>query len=101
VVGPVTPPSVPFDAWILAALDPVLIAVAVTLGWKADQAAKIFVAAIAALAASMLVGWLVTSLGLPWPAPVGRQFPTLMPVRTVAAVLWATGAFTARRLLRQ
>jgi len=94
----VTPPSVPFDAWILAAFDPVLILVAVLLGWKADQAAKIFIAAIAALAASMLIGWLVTSLGVPWPAPVGRAHPTLMPVRTIAALIWAGAAFGARRV---
>ncbi len=95
---PVTPPSVPFDAWILAALDPVLIAVAVLLGWKADQAAKIFIAAIAALVASILVGWLVTSIGLPWPAPVGRDYPTLLNVRAIAALVWAGAAFGARRL---
>jgi hypothetical protein len=97
----VTPPSVPFEAWILAAVDPVLILVATWLGWRADQAGKIFIAAIAALAASMLVGWLVTSLGLPWPAPVGRAHPMLMPVRTVAALAWATAAFAARRLARR
>jgi hypothetical protein len=33
-------PPYPFDAWILAAFDPVLIAVAVLLGWKADQAPR-------------------------------------------------------------
>jgi hypothetical protein len=93
-----TPPSVPFDAWILAAFDPVLIAVAVVLGWKADQAAKIVVAVIAALVASILVGWLVTSIGLPWPAPVGREHPTLLNVRTIAALLWAGAAFGVKRL---
>jgi biotin transporter BioY len=97
-VEPVTPPSVPFEAWILAAFDPVIIAVAAYLGWKADQFAKVFIAAIAALAASMLIGWLVTSLGLPWPAPVGRAHPTLMPVRTIAALVWASLAFGVRRL---
>ncbi|HYF52765.1 MAG TPA: hypothetical protein VEA41_00735 [Salinarimonas sp.] len=96
-----TPPSVAFATWILAAFDPVLIAVAVWLGWRADQAAKIFVAAIAALAASMLVGWAVTSSGLPWPAPVGRAYPTLMPVRTIAALIWAGAAYAASRARRR
>ena len=47
-------PFVPFSTWILAAFDPVLIAVAGYLGWKANQFAKVFLAAIVALAASVL-----------------------------------------------
>jgi hypothetical protein len=90
-------PSVPFSVWPLAALDPVLIAIAVVMGWKADQFGKVFLAAIAALGLSVLAAWLVTAVGLPWPAPVGRDFPTLFPVRTVAAFLWAAAAFGLRR----
>ncbi len=37
-------PSVPFAVWLLAAFDPVLIAVAVTLGWKASQFGTVFIA---------------------------------------------------------
>lgn len=96
-----TTPFVPFAVWPLAALDPVLILVAVWLGWKADQFGKIFIAAIAALGLSVLAAWLVTMVGLPWPAPVGRDYPSLFPVRTVAAVAWAAAAFGARRLLRR
>ena len=94
----VAPPSVPLATWLLAAFDPVLIVVAVYLGWAADQVAKIVIAAIAALAVSLLVAWIVTGLGLPSPAPVGRDYPTLIPVRALAAVVWAAGAYTARRL---
>jgi hypothetical protein len=50
-----TAPAVPFAVWIWAAFDPVLIAVAVTLGWRADQKGKIFIAAIAALGITLLV----------------------------------------------
>ena len=97
-----TAPSVPFGIWIFAAVDPVLIAVAVYLGWTADQFGKIFVAAIAAVAASILFGWIVTTLGLPLFAPVSRNLPLLLPVRGVAAVLWATAAyFLARRARRR
>ena len=94
-------PGVPFAVWLLAAFDPILIAVAATLGWKADQFGKVVVAVIAALAASMLGGWLITALGLPWVAPVAREAPTLLPVRTIAAFLWAAGAFGLRRLVRR
>lgn len=93
-----TAPSVPLSVWPLAALDPVLILVAVWLGWRADQAGKIAIAVIAALGLSMLSAWLVTLAGLPWPAPVGRDYPSLLPVRTVAALLWASAAYGLRRL---
>ena len=93
----VTAPEIPLSVWILAALDPFLIAVAVTLGWKADQFGKVFIAAIAALGVSVLLSWLIHSVGLPWIAPVGRDLPTLYPVRAVAALLWAALAFGVRR----
>jgi hypothetical protein len=101
VVGAgVTAPSVPTSVWLLGAFDPILIAVAVYLGWKADQFGKVFIAAIVALAVSVLAAWLITFLGLPWVAPVSRDAPTLYPVRAVAAVLWAIAGFTARKVSR-
>ena len=93
-----SPPSVPFAVWIWAAFDPVLIAVAVYLGWRADQFGKVFIAAIAALGIAVLVDWLLTSLGLPSFAPVSRNGPTLLPVRSIAAVLWAGLAYAAHRI---
>jgi hypothetical protein len=97
----VAPPSVALSTWLLAGFDPVLIVVAVYLGWSADQVGKIAVAAIAALAVSLLVAWVVTGLGLPSPAPIGRDYPTLIPVRAAAAVAWATAAYVTRRLARR
>jgi hypothetical protein len=97
----VTPPSVPLEVWLLGAFDPVLILVAVLLGWKADQIGKVFIAAIAALAVSVLVSWLITGIGVPWIAPVSSQTPALYPVRTVAALFWAGGAYVARRVSRR
>jgi hypothetical protein len=97
----VAPPSVALSTWLLAGFDPVLIAVAVYLGWSADQVGKIVIAAIAALTVSLLVAWIVTSLGLPSAAPIGRDYPTLIPVRAVAAVAWASAAYSARRLARR
>jgi hypothetical protein len=96
-----TPPDVPLAVWLLGAFDPVLISVAVWLGWRADQFGKVFIAAIAALGLSVLASWLVTLVGLPWIAPVSHDTPTLYPVRAVAAFLWAAGAFAARRLTRR
>jgi hypothetical protein len=99
VVEGVNPPDVPLSVWLLGAFDPVLILVAVYLGWKADQFGKVFIAAIAALGLSVLAAWMITAVGLPWVAPVSRHAPTLYPVRAVAALLWAAGAFGVRRLI--
>jgi hypothetical protein len=97
----VAPPSVPVSVWLLAAFDPVLILVAVWLGWKADQLGKVFIAAIAALAASVLVSWLLTSIGIPWVAPVRADLPTLFPVRIAAALIWAGGTYAVRRMAKR
>lgn len=93
-------PSVALSVWILAAFDPFLIAVAAFIGWKADQFVKIFLAALAAPLVSVLVGWAITSAGLPWLAPVGGENPLLLQVRVAAACLWAASAFFARRAIR-
>ncbi|MDF9864427.1 hypothetical protein M2437_003409 [Methylorubrum pseudosasae] len=66
-------PVYSFSVWILAGFDPLLILIAVFLGWKADQFGKVFIAAIAALGVSVLFAWLVTRIGLPWPAPCRRR----------------------------
>lgn len=91
-------PSVPLSVWPLAAFDPILIAVACYLGWKADQYGKIVVAVIAAIAASVLGSYFLTRLGVPWIAPVGGERPMLLPVRLVASTLWASLAYGAARL---
>lgn len=93
-----TPPSVPFAIWIWAALDPILIAVAAYMGWKADQAGKVFIAAIAAIGVTVLADFLLTRLGIPWVAPLSREGPTLLPVRSIAALVWACAGFAAARL---
>ncbi|GJE25314.1 hypothetical protein [Methylobacterium organophilum] len=92
-------PTYPASVWLLAGFDPILIGFALFLGWKADQFGKVFIAAIAALAVSVLASWLITALGVPWPAPVGHDLPTFFPVRTVAAFLWACLGFFGRRVL--
>lgn len=95
------PPVVTLWDWLPAAFDPVLILVAIWLGWKADQFGKILIAGIAALGLSIMVSWAISSMGLPWIAPVRADALTLFPVRFVAALLWAGGAYGARRLARR
>lgn len=95
-----TTPTVAFSVWIWAAFDPILIGVAVWLGWHATQAGKIFIAAIAALGLSILADYVLTRLGIPWIAPLSQDGPMLLPVRSVAGVAWAALAFAARRAFR-
>ncbi len=99
--APVTTPSVPLATWLLAAFDPVTIAIAFFLGWKADQFGKVFIAAIAALGLSVLIIWVITLLGIPWVAPVARDVPTLWPVRALGAFVWAAAGYGAKRLARR
>lgn len=93
-----TPPVIGMGVWLWGAFDPVLILVAAILGWKADQAGKVVVAAIGALAVAVLASWLITGLNIPWFAPVSHDSPMLLPVRAVAALIWAGGAYAVRRV---
>ena len=93
-----TVPYYPWTVWIWAALDPILVGLALWLGWTASQFGKVFIAAIIALAVSVLASWAISALGIPWPAPVSHDGPTFFPVRTLAALLWAIAGFAARRL---
>ena len=95
-----TVPVVHLWDWLPAAFDPVLVIVAVWLGWKADQFGKVLIVGMAAFGVSVLVSWIVSSLGLPWVAPVRADALTLFPVRWIAAMLWASGAYAARRVVR-
>jgi len=97
----VTPPSIPAAVWIWAAFDPVLIGLALWLGWRADQAGKIVIAALAALGVSLIAAWIITALGLPWIAPLSRSGPMLLPVRTVAALVWSSVGYAARHVSRR
>ena len=94
-------PSVPLAIWLTAAFDPILILVAAYLGWKADQFGKVIIAAIGALVVAVLASWAITSVGLPWIAPIGNDNPSLLPVRTVGALVWASAAYGIRRMSRR
>jgi hypothetical protein len=96
----VSVPYYPWTVWIWAAFDPILILVSVYLGWTASQFGKVVIAAIIGFAVAVLASWCLSSLGLPWPAPIGHDLPTFFPVRAVGALLWAIAGFGARRLVR-
>lgn len=91
-------PSVPLAIWLMAAFDPILILVAGYLGWKADQLGKLFIAAMAALVVAVLAAWAITAMGLPWIAPIGDDHPSLLPVRTLGALVWASAAYGVKRM---
>lgn len=91
-------PTVAVGTWIWAALDPVLVVVSLALGWRADQAGKIFVAAIAALGVTLLADAALTAIGLPLLAPLSRDAPMLLPVRSVAALGWTAAGYALRCL---
>ncbi len=95
-----TTPTVAFSVWIWAAFDPILIGVAIWLGWHATQAGKIFIAAIAALGLAILADYVLTKLGIPWIAPLSQDGPMLLPVRAIAGVVWAALAFMARHIFK-
>ncbi|WP_164107598.1 hypothetical protein, partial [Serratia marcescens] len=68
-----TVPVYPWTVWIVAALDPILIGLALYLGYTASQFGKVFIAAIIALAVSVLASWAITAVGIPWPAPISHD----------------------------
>jgi len=96
----VTVPVYPWTVWIVAALDPILIGLALYLGYTASQFGKVFIAAIIALAVSVLASWAITAVGIPWPAPISHDGPTFFPVRWIAGFLWGTLGFLAHQLHR-
>ncbi len=96
----VSVPYYPWTVWIWAAFDPILVGLALYLGWTASQFGKVFIAAIIALAVSVLASWAISAIGIPWPAPVSHDGPTFFPVRTIGALVWAMVGFLARRAIR-
>jgi membrane-bound metal-dependent hydrolase YbcI (DUF457 family) len=92
-------PTLAPDIWLRGALDPILVILSCWMGWKASQYGKVLVAVIAAVALSVLVSWLMTRISIPTIAPVGRDYPTLLPVRTVSAFIYASLAFLLCRLI--
>lgn len=86
---------------LLAFLDPVVVAIGLWMGWRADQAAKIVLAGLAAGLAGVALAALARSVGLSW-FEGGYAFGGAHAFfRVVAGVLWATIGFVAARALRR
>jgi hypothetical protein len=96
-----TVPVVHLWDWLPAAFDPVLILVAIWFGWRADQFGKVIIGGLAAFGLSVIVSWAISSVGLPWIAPVRADALTLFPVRLFAGMLWAAGAYAVRRISKR
>jgi hypothetical protein len=92
---------VPFHTMILFAfLDPVVVAIGLWMGWRADQAAKIVLAGLAAGLAGVAMATLARLAGLTW-FEGGYAFGGAHAFfRVVAGVLWATIGFVAAKALR-
>jgi hypothetical protein len=83
---------------LLAFLDPVVIAIAVWMGWNADQKAKLVLAGFAAALAGVAVTFLVRLFGRHW-FEGGYSFGGLHAFsRFFAGIAWAAAAYAARRL---
>jgi hypothetical protein len=91
----------PFRWLILDAfIDPMVIAIGLWMGWKADQAAKLFLAGLAAGLAGTAVTFIIRQLGFSW-FEGGYMFGGGHALfRVIAGTLWAAIGFAARRVRR-
>lgn len=78
---------------LFAALNPAVIAVAVLMGRKADQPAKIMIAAFAAGIAAVAVLWLAAELRLEFAASLGRAAVGVLAAGAAAGAVYATIAY--------
>jgi hypothetical protein len=92
----------PFRFVILFAfIDPVVVALGLWMGWRADQAAKIVLAGLAAGLAGVVITFLVRFAGLSW-FEGGYAFGGAHAFfRVLAGVLWAAVGYAAARALRR
>lgn len=89
----------PFDPWslvLIAALNPVVIAVAVVMGRAADQWQKLIVAGFAAAFAGSLALWLAAFIGLVSVKGIGGEAGVFV-LQFVIGLGWASAAYMVRR----
>lgn len=98
-VKPAFLPDVPLASVLLfGALNPATIAVAFVMGRKADQAAKLLIAAFAAALAGAGLLWLGTKLQIAALATPGRAAAGIFVTGFLFALFWAAlGYATTRR----
>ncbi len=82
----------PMGLLLIAALNPVVILVAVLMGRSADQWQKLFVAAFASSLAGVVLIWFVTFAGLMTVSGFGGTGGLLI-AQMFFGLLWASGAY--------
>jgi hypothetical protein len=83
---------------LLAFLDPVVILIGLWMGWRADQAAKLILAGLAAGLAGTVLSFLLRFVGISW-FEGGYFFGGAHALfRVLAGFAWAVIGFLAHRL---
>jgi glycerol uptake facilitator-like aquaporin len=78
---------------LFALLNPAAIAVAFWMGRKADQTAKLIIAAFAGAAAGTALLWLAAFLRLSFAATPGRAAAGIFAVQCIACLAWAWAGY--------
>ena len=87
------PPVELSSVLLTALLNPVVVAVAILMGRKADQWQKIPVAGFAAATIGSAVIYVLVRLGLMGMSNTGRSAAGIFIVQMLAGMLWAAAAF--------
>lgn len=96
------PPDLQADVGLMtvmlfALLNPAAIAVAFWMGRKADQPAKLIIAAFAGAAAGTALLWFAALLRLPFVATPSRAAAGIFAAQCVFCLLWAGAGHAMRR----
>jgi hypothetical protein len=89
-------PYDPVTLLLIAALNPVVIAVAFAMGRSADEWRKLIVAAFAASLAGFLLYWLAAEVGLMPVHALGGEAAVLL-MQMLFGLLWAALGYITRR----
>ncbi len=89
-------PFDPMGVFLIAALNPVVIIVAILMGRSADQWQKLIVAGFAAALAGFIAIWLVTHFKLLPAKGIGGATGAFM-IQFVLGTLWASLAYALKR----
>jgi hypothetical protein len=84
---------------LIALLNPAVVAVAVVMGWQADQWQKTIVAAFAASLAGFVLYWLAAAIGLLPIHALGGE-AALVVLQFTLGLLWAALSYSLRRRSR-
>ena len=96
------PPNLQADVSLLtvllfAALNPAAIVIAFWMGRKADQVAKLAIAAFAGAAAGTALLWLAALVRIPFVATPSRAAAGIFAVQCVLCFAWAYAGYATRQ----